>query len=128
MSEQAPSAEEAIHGTLAGISPEIRKTKVTAILAALHLSDRAHHKPEQLSGGERQRVAIARATITEPAVLLADEPTGNLDSGTSDAIYNLFQGLHEARDLTMTIVTHSDQLASRLDRVVTMEDGCISGS
>ena len=102
--------------------------RATELLNEVGLSHRLHHKPGQLSGGEQQRVAIARALVMQPRLLLADEPTGNLDSGTSDAIYNLFQRLHASRDLTMIIVTHSDQLASRLDRVVTMEDGSMSGS
>jgi lipoprotein-releasing system ATP-binding protein len=100
--------------------------RATDLLDEVGLSHRLDHKPGQLSGGEQQRVAIARALVMQPRFLLADEPTGNLDSGTSDAIYNLFQRLHAARDLTMIIVTHSDRLASRLDRVVKMEDGCIS--
>ena len=102
--------------------------RATELLDEVGLSPRLQHKPGQLSGGEQQRVAIARALVMQPRLLLADEPTGNLDSGTSDAIYNLFQRLHASRDLTMIIVTHSDQLASRLDRVVTMEDGSMSGS
>lgn len=106
--------------------PEARE-RASVLLDEVGLSHRLNHKPGQLSGGEQQRVAIARALVMQPRFLLADEPTGNLDSGTSDAIYNLFQRLHASRELTMIIVTHSDQLASRLDRVVKMEDGCISG-
>ncbi len=106
--------------------PEAR-SRATALLDEVGLLHRLEHKPGQLSGGEQQRVAIARALVMQPRFLLADEPTGNLDSGTSDAIYNLFQRLHASRDLTIIIVTHSDQLASRLDRVVKMEDGCIVG-
>jgi lipoprotein-releasing system ATP-binding protein len=106
--------------------PEAR-SRATDLLAEVGLSHRLEHKPGQLSGGEQQRVAIARALVMQPRFLLADEPTGNLDSGTSDAIYHLFQRLHATRDLTIIIVTHNDQLASRLDRVVKMEDGCIVG-
>jgi lipoprotein-releasing system ATP-binding protein len=105
--------------------PEAR-ARASELLDEVGLSHRLHHKPGQLSGGEQQRVAIARALVMQPRFLLADEPTGNLDSGTSDAIYNLFQRLHTSRELTMIIVTHNEQLASRLDRVVKMEDGCIS--
>jgi lipoprotein-releasing system ATP-binding protein len=83
------------------------------------------HKPGELSGGEQQRVAIARSLIMSPRLLLADEPTGNLDSRTSDGIYRLLHQLHETRGLTMVIVTHSEVLASRLDRVIHMEDGRI---
>jgi lipoprotein-releasing system ATP-binding protein len=107
--------------------PEARE-RAAELLDEVGLSHRLHHKPGQLSGGEQQRVAIARALVMQPRFLLADEPTGNLDSGTSDAIYNLFQRLHTSRELTMIIVTHNDQLASRLDRVVKMEDGCISAT
>lgn len=102
------------------------RSRATELLDEVGLSHRLHHKPGQLSGGEQQRVAIARALVMKPRLLLADEPTGNLDSGTSDSIYNLFQRVHAARDLTMIIVTHSEQLADRLDRVVKMEDGCMS--
>jgi len=113
---------------IARMSKQEATARATELLDEVGLSHRLQHKPGQLSGGEQQRVAIARALVMQPRLLLADEPTGNLDSGTSDAIYNLFQRLHASRDLTIIIVTHSDQLASRLDRVVTMEDGCISGA
>jgi len=114
----------ALIARLAGSEARSRATQLLDEVGLLH---RLEHKPGQLSGGEQQRVAIARALVMQPRFLLADEPTGNLDSGTSDAIYNLFQRLHASRDLTMLIVTHSDRLASRLDRVVKMEDGCIVG-
>jgi lipoprotein-releasing system ATP-binding protein len=113
---------------IARLSGTEARTRATELLDEVGLSHRLEHKPGQLSGGEQQRVAIARALVMQPRILLADEPTGNLDSGTSDAIYNLFQRLHASRNLTMFIVTHSEQLASRLDRVVRMEDGCISGT
>lgn len=112
---------------IARLSKQDATARATNLLDEVGLSHRLQHKPGQLSGGEQQRVAIARALVMQPRLLLADEPTGNLDSGTSDAIYNLFQRLHASRNLTIIIVTHSDQLASRLDRVVTMEDGCMSG-
>jgi lipoprotein-releasing system ATP-binding protein len=95
------------------------------LLAEVGLGARLSHKPGELSGGEQQRVAIARALVMEPQVLLADEPTGNLDSGTSDEIYRLLRELHESRGLTMVIVTHSPTLAGRMDRVVQMADGRI---
>ena len=113
---------------IARLSKQEATSRAPELLDEVGLSHRLQHKPGQLSGGEQQRVAIARSLVMQPRLLLADEPTGNLDSGTSDAIYNLFQRLHASRDLTIIIVTHSDQLASRLDRVVTMEDGCISGT
>jgi lipoprotein-releasing system ATP-binding protein len=95
------------------------------LLTEVGLGHRLAHKPGELSGGEQQRVAIARALVMSPRLLLADEPTGNLDSRTSDEIYRLLQTLHEAHGLTMVIVTHSEPLASRLDRTVHMEDGRI---
>ncbi len=98
-------------------------SRAESVLAEVGLSHRLTHKPGQLSGGEQQRVAIARALVMQPKILLADEPTGNLDSRTTENIYAVFQRLHEARDLTMIIVTHSEQLAERMDRIVRMEDG-----
>ncbi len=98
-----------------------------SLLEEVGLGARLTHKPGELSGGEQQRVAIARALVMEPQVLLADEPTGNLDSGTSDEIYRLLRELHESRGLTMVIVTHSPTLAGRMDRVVQMADGRIVG-
>lgn len=95
------------------------------LLEEVGLGHRLGHKPGQLSGGEQQRVAIARALVMGPEVLLADEPTGNLDSRTSDGIYALLSQLHERHNLTMVIVTHSSQLAGRLDRVIHIEDGLI---
>ena len=95
------------------------------LLGEVGLGHRLTHKPGELSGGEQQRVAIARALIMSPRLLLADEPTGNLDSRTSDGIYGLLHQLHETRGLTMVIVTHSEVLAARLDRVIHMEDGRI---
>ncbi len=93
------------------------------ILNDVGLGQRLAHKPGELSGGEQQRVAIARALVMEPQLLLADEPTGNLDSGTSDEIYHLLQQLHRDRGLTMIIVTHSRSLAERMGRILQMVDG-----
>jgi len=97
--------------------------RAATLLDEVGLSHRLSHKPGQLSGGEQQRVAIARALVMEPKILLADEPTGNLDSRTSEGIYGLFEGLYSKRNLTTIIVTHSAELAGRMDRIVTMEDG-----
>lgn len=109
---------------LAGVPPETRKTKVNAALAALHLTERAHHKPEQLSGGERQRVAIARAMITEPSVILADEPTGNLDQKSGRVVIETLEALNQ-RGITLILVTHDIALGDRSHRSITMLDGRI---
>ena len=98
-----------------------------SMLGEVGLGHRLGHKPGQLSGGEQQRVAIARALVMSPRLLLADEPTGNLDSGTSDEIYRLLNQLHRSHNLTMVIVTHSETLAGRLDRIIHMEDGLLRG-
>jgi lipoprotein-releasing system ATP-binding protein len=97
------------------------------LLSDVGLEHRLTHKPGELSGGEQQRVAIARALIMSPRVLLADEPTGNLDSNTSESIYRLLMRLHESRGLTLVIVTHDAHLSAVLDRVVHMADGRIVG-
>lgn len=99
------------------------KKKARDILAAVGLEHRLDHKPGQLSGGEQQRVAIARALIMSPKLLLADEPTGNLDSVTSDEILALLDRLHRERGLTMVVVTHSEKVANHMDRIVHMTDG-----
>ncbi len=95
------------------------------LLREVGLGHRLDHKPGQLSGGEQQRVAIARALVMEPRLLLADEPTGNLDSHTSDEIYRLLDDLHRRHGLTMVVVTHSETLAGRLDRIIRMQDGLL---
>ncbi len=112
---------------IAGRSFRKASEPARGLLEEVGLGARLTHKPGELSGGEQQRVAIARALVMEPQVLLADEPTGNLDSGTSDEIYRLLRELHESRGLTMVIVTHSPALAGRMDRVVQMADGRIVG-
>ena len=93
------------------------------LLAEVGLADRAHHYPVQLSGGEQQRVAVARAIARRPALLLADEPTGNLDSGTGKQIIELLVGLRDTLASTLVLVTHDAALATRADRVVTLRDG-----
>ncbi len=93
------------------------------ILTAVGLDHRLDHKPGQLSGGEQQRVAMARSLVMSPKLLLADEPTGNLDSGISDEILALLDRLHAERNLTIVVVTHSEKVATRMDRIVHMTDG-----
>jgi putative ABC transport system ATP-binding protein len=97
--------------------------RATALLAEVGLADRAHHYPVQLSGGEQQRVAVARAMARRPMLLLADEPTGNLDSGTGKQIIELLVGLRDTLASTLVLVTHDAALAARADRVVTLCDG-----
>ncbi|MBQ8034891.1 MAG: ABC transporter ATP-binding protein [Bacteroidales bacterium] len=99
------------------------KEQAMHLLSELGLGERASHKPSELSGGEQQRVAIARALINRPAVLFADEPSGNLDSVTKDELHNLFFSLREKYGQTIIIVTHDNELAQRCDRVVEMKDG-----
>ena len=109
---------------LAGVAQQEREARVKAALAALHLSDRAQHQPQQLSGGQRQRVAIARATIMHPAILLADEPTGNLDQASGhDVIETLEQLNHQG--ITLVVVTHDQSLGKRATRRIKMLDGRI---
>lgn len=108
---------------IGGLSRVTASGKAEALLQEVGLEQRLHHKPGALSGGEQQRVAIARALVQEPQLLLADEPTGNLDSGTSDEIMQLLNRMHRSRGLTMIIVTHNRELAASLDRVLRMDDG-----
>lgn len=101
-----------------------RRERAVAALEEVGLAERAHHKPSEMSGGQRQRVAVARALVNRPSILLADEPTGNLDSKTGDEIMNLFDGLQRQGN-TILLVTHEEELASRAARVVRFRDGRI---
>ena len=94
-------------------------------LASVGLADRAHHHPNQLSGGQQQRVAIARALMTEPPVLLADEPTGNLDTRTSIEVMEIFQQLQRDRGITVIVITHEHQIAEYGTRIISFRDGHI---
>jgi putative ABC transport system ATP-binding protein len=107
---------------LAGMPPAQRREKVDAILAALGLGDRAGHRPEQLSGGQRQRVAIARATVTEPDLLLADEPTGNLDHHSGADVMQTLERLN-GKGITLVVVTHDPEIGDRARRRIRMVDG-----
>ncbi len=103
---------------------ERRRRSVTA-LELVGLGDRLHHKPNELSGGQQQRVAIARALVTSPAIIMADEPTGNLDSKSSEEIMGIFQHLNEAQGITIIFVTHEPDIAAHTRRVVRLADGVI---
>ena len=109
---------------LAGVQPSERKPRVQQILAAVGLTDRAQHKPDQLSGGQRQRVAIARATIMQPTVILADEPTGNLDRTSGGEVIEVLENLNR-QDITLIIVTHDPEIGGRALRELYMVDGKI---
>ena len=109
---------------LAGIAPAERAKRVEQALRDYGLTERSDHRPDQLSGGQRQRVAIARATIMQPALILADEPTGNLDRATGDEVVRLLEGLN-ARGVTLIVVTHDAALGKRARRRIDMEDGMV---
>lgn len=109
---------------LAGISESTRKERVHNALDSMKLLDRAHHKPQELSGGQRQRVAIARATITEPSILLADEPTGNLDQKSGLNVIETLEQLNQ-KGITLIVVTHDAALGARSTRSIRMIDGKI---
>jgi lipoprotein-releasing system ATP-binding protein len=96
-----------------------------ALLQEVGLGARLHHKPGELSGGEQQRVAVARALLQKPDLVLADEPTGNLDTHTGDALFAIMRELNKARGTTFVIVTHNDKLSAQADRIVYMQDGQI---
>jgi len=110
---------------LAGVAPAQRRARALELLNAYGLADRADHRPDQLSGGQRQRVAIARATAMRPAVLLADEPTGNLDRTSGKEVVQLLETLHE-HGVTLIVVTHDPELGGRAHRQLHMVDGAIA--
>ena len=111
----------------AGLSPQQRRDKAKEALDRVGLGERMQNKPNQLSGGQQQRVAIARAIINQPALLLADEPTGALDSRTTDDVLNLFDALHD-QGITLVLVTHEDDVAARAERVAHFRDGRVERS
>jgi putative ABC transport system ATP-binding protein len=111
---------------LAGVEPAERKAKVAAMLDALQLSNRAGHRPDQLSGGQRQRVAIARAMTMDPTMILADEPTGNLDRASGSEVIDILETLNRERGITLIVVTHDPELGGRASSQIAMVDGRIS--
>lgn len=108
----------------AGMSKEARIERATEVLEQVQLADRMDHKPNELSGGQRQRVAVARALVNNPSIILADEPTGNLDSKTSIEIMGLFEQIHKAGN-TVIIVTHEEEIAAHTHRIIRLKDGIV---
>jgi len=102
-----------------------RRERAADLLATVGLADRAHHYPREMSGGEQQRVAIARALVGDPLIVLADEPTGNLDSRTRDEIFDLMRRVNRERETTFLIVTHERELGKRTDRTIELLDGSV---
>ncbi len=108
-----------------GVIGRERHRRAVEALGMVGLGDRLHHKPNELSGGQQQRVAIARALVTQPAIILADEPTGNLDSQASEEIMGIFQRLNEEQGITIIFVTHEPDIAAHTRRIVRLADGCV---
>ena len=112
-----------LYGPDKHVSPAARRRRAMTALTAVGLENRAEHHPNQLSGGQQQRVAIARALLNDPAILLADEPTGNLDSRTSVEVMDIFQRLKEERGITIVLITHEPQIAEYGSRIIRFKDG-----
>ncbi|MFX0126045.1 MAG: ABC transporter ATP-binding protein [Candidatus Hodarchaeota archaeon] len=110
---------------LTGVSEKIAKKKALELLEKVQLAHRAEHIPDDLSGGEKQRVAIARALVNDPKILLADEPTGNLDTKTGDTIIELFREIITEKNITVIIVTHDIQVAKQTDRILILREGTL---
>lgn len=109
----------------AGIGKKERREKAKALLELVGMTDRMDHQPNELSGGQKQRVAISRALSNDPAIILADEPTGALDSENGDMVMDLFHKVHQTKGTTIVLITHNIELAEQTDRVVTLKDGKI---
>jgi lipoprotein-releasing system ATP-binding protein len=110
---------------ISGLSRDEAFSRAESLLDEVGLSHRLGHRPTELSGGEQQRVALARALVCEPKLLLADEPTGNLDAHTGEEVHQLLGELNRSKDVTLLVVTHNSELAERMDRVITLQDGRI---
>ncbi|TCL54846.1 putative ABC transport system ATP-binding protein [Kineothrix alysoides] len=111
----------------AGMGRKARVERARELLDMVGMGDRMHHLPEELSGGQKQRVAIARAMCNDPAIILADEPTGALDSQTGRMVMDLFHQLHEEQGKTIVLITHSPELAEETEKIITLKDGSIIG-
>jgi putative ABC transport system ATP-binding protein len=109
----------------AGIGKRERRKRAEKLLEMVDMSDRATHNPNELSGGQKQRIAIARAIANEPSIILADEPTGALDSATGHMVMDIFHRLHEEEHKTIILITHSSELAAETERIITLSDGRI---
>ena len=109
----------------AGISSKERTRRATELLELVEMSDRSKHMPNELSGGQKQRIAIARAMANDPAIILADEPTGALDSKTGRLVMDIFHKLHREQGKTIVLITHNPELAAETDRIITLSDGNI---
>lgn len=112
---------------ISGMAKKEASARAEEILTLVGLKDRLSHKPGELSGGEQQRVAVARALVLEPKILLADEPTGNLDSKTGEAVFSLLQELNRIKNVTLIMVTHNPNLASQMPRQILLQDGKATG-
>ncbi|AGF54516.1 putative ABC transport system ATP-binding protein [Clostridium saccharoperbutylacetonicum] len=108
-----------------GMSKKKRKERAEELLELVGMKERMRHKPNELSGGQKQRVAIARALATNPSIILADEPTGALDSGTGRLVMDLFHKVHEEEGKTIILITHNNELADETERIITLKDGNI---
>lgn len=111
----------------AGVGKKERQERAKYYLEMVGMSERMTHKPDELSGGQKQRVSIARAMTNDPSIILADEPTGALDSVTGRKIMDIFHKLHEEQGKTIVLITHSNELAEETGRIITLKDGCIIG-
>ena len=109
----------------AGVGKRERRERAKELLDLVGMADRMHHHPNELSGGQKQRVAISRALSNDPAIILADEPTGALDSETGEMVMKLFHQVHRTKGTTIVLITHNSELAEQTQRVVTLKDGCI---